>query len=31
MSAFARLFSPIRIGHAEAKNRIVSTPHSVIQ
>ena len=27
MSAFARLFSPIRIGHAEAKNRIVSTPH----
>jgi 2,4-dienoyl-CoA reductase-like NADH-dependent reductase (Old Yellow Enzyme family)/thioredoxin reductase len=27
MSAFTRLFSPIRIGHAEAKNRIVSTPH----
>jgi len=27
MSAFARLFSPIRIGHATAKNRIVSTPH----
>ena len=27
MSAFSRLFSPIRLGHATAKNRIVSTPH----
>jgi 2,4-dienoyl-CoA reductase-like NADH-dependent reductase (Old Yellow Enzyme family)/thioredoxin reductase len=27
MAAFARLFSPIRVGHATAKNRIVSTPH----
>ena len=27
MTTFARLFSPIRLGHAEAKNRIVSTPH----
>ena len=24
---FARLFSPIALGHATAKNRIVSTPH----
>src|SRR5947208_10060703 len=25
---FPRLFSPIRLGHAEARNRIVSTSHS---